>query len=406
MFSLKYIDSELKNEARNLKRDTKRISKSCVRKGLFSLTADERAMVAILMTAVDKQLAESRRYFAAANSAHGFYSCFPDIFSPGRLKKIYIVKGGPGTGKSTFMRKAASAAAGAGENVDYYYCSSDTSSLDGIVLLRSEIAILDGTAPHMTDPIYPGAVEEIINMGDFFNTAELRSHTADIKELNAQCAACHRRAAHYLYAANEIRTALRQRIEEALKRDKMEAAAARILHRLRSPEAGEDTVRFTSAIGTKGIVHFDTARLGADYLYQITDKRGAACFFLDCIKKLTDGTRRMIYPYPLNPEETEEIGFPEGKAVFTTDRYDSGKLPESGTNIINMERFLDHETIAAHKQKIRFSERCFDAMMEGALESLSEADRHHNALEKIYVSAMDFEAQTQFTEYFIKNSIH
>ena len=71
-----------------------------------------------------------------------------------------------------------------------------------------------------------------------------------------------------------------------------------------------------------------------------------------------------------------------------------------------MERFLDHETIAAHKQKIRFSERCFDAMMEGALESLSEADRHHNALEKIYVSAMDFEAQTQFTEYFIKNSIH
>ena len=70
-----------------------------------------------------------------------------------------------------------------------------------------------------------------------------------------------------------------------------------------------------------------------------------------------------------------------------------------------MDRFLDRETLAAHKQKLRFSERCFDAMMEGALESLAEADRHHNALEKIYVSAMDFKAQTQYTEYFIKKFI-
>lgn len=55
-----------------------------------------------------------------------------------------------------------------GESVEYYYCSSDTSSLDGIVLKHSGTAILDGTSPHTTDPAYPGAVEEIINMGDFF----------------------------------------------------------------------------------------------------------------------------------------------------------------------------------------------------------------------------------------------
>lgn len=362
-------------------------------------------MVAILMTAVDKQHAESCRYFAAANSAHGFYSCFPDIFSPARLQRIFIVKGGPGTGKSTFMRKAAAAAAGAGESVEYYYCSSDTSSLDGIVLKHSGTAILDGTSPHTTDPAYPGAVEEIINMGDFFNTHELKSHTSEIKELNARCSVCHRRAAHYLHAANEIRTAVRQRLEEALKREKMSAAADRILRRLKDSEIGEENVRFTTAIGTKGIIHFDTAENGAENVYKITDKRGAAFFFTDCVKQLTSGWSRMLYPYPLDPSEAEGIGFPGMKTVFVTDRYDDEQTTADEAHIVNMDRFLDRETLAAHKQKLRFSERCFDAMMEGALEGLAEADRHHNALEKIYVSAMDFKAQTQYTEYFIKKFI-
>ena len=47
-------------------------------------------------------------WFAAANSEHGFENHFPALFSAGAgADALYIVKGGPGTGKSGLMRRVA-----------------------------------------------------------------------------------------------------------------------------------------------------------------------------------------------------------------------------------------------------------------------------------------------------------
>lgn len=42
-------------------------------------------------------------YYACANSARGFVSFFDGNIKG--LDKLYILKGGPGTGKSTLMKK-------------------------------------------------------------------------------------------------------------------------------------------------------------------------------------------------------------------------------------------------------------------------------------------------------------
>ena len=57
------------------------------------------------------------KYFAASNSGRGFVSYFDSVFSPSRFEKVYIIKGGPGTGKSYFMKSAANAAEKAGKNI-------------------------------------------------------------------------------------------------------------------------------------------------------------------------------------------------------------------------------------------------------------------------------------------------
>ena len=46
-------------------------------------------------------------FFASSNSYKGFQSYFDLIYNPKNLKKIYIVKGGPGTGKSHLMKSVA-----------------------------------------------------------------------------------------------------------------------------------------------------------------------------------------------------------------------------------------------------------------------------------------------------------
>ena len=90
---------------------------------------------------------------------------FGEIFSPDKLEKVYIIKGGPGTGKSHLIKSLAAAAKEKNYDIEYFHCSADVNSLDGIIINDIKTAIIDGTAPHVTDPKYPGAVDIIVNVG-------------------------------------------------------------------------------------------------------------------------------------------------------------------------------------------------------------------------------------------------
>ena len=61
------------------------------------------------------------KYFLAANSCEGFISCFAESYSANDNWRVYIIKGGPGTGKSSFMRYLASVAEE--RKAEYELCS-------------------------------------------------------------------------------------------------------------------------------------------------------------------------------------------------------------------------------------------------------------------------------------------
>ena len=109
-------------------------------------------------------------YFGAANGYGGFRSNFNAIFSPEELDKLFIIKGGPGTGKSTLMKKIKERYSSSASIITIL-CSSDPDSLDGILIKKNgvTIGIADGTAPHVIDAKYPGVIEEIVNLGDGFD---------------------------------------------------------------------------------------------------------------------------------------------------------------------------------------------------------------------------------------------
>ena len=50
------------------------------------------------------------RYFLGANSPQGFYSLYSELLPPETASAVYILKGGPGCGKSTLMGRVAKAA--------------------------------------------------------------------------------------------------------------------------------------------------------------------------------------------------------------------------------------------------------------------------------------------------------
>ena len=105
-------------------------------------------------------------YFPGANTPNGFHSYYDYILKSHEANRIIILKGGPGTGKSTFMKKISRHLSSLGYQTEILHCSSDPNSLDGVCSREIGFLILDGTAPHIVDPKCPGAVDEIINLGE------------------------------------------------------------------------------------------------------------------------------------------------------------------------------------------------------------------------------------------------
>ena len=144
-----------------------------------------------------------RNIFPGGNTPQGFYSYYNDILPQRKAEKIFCIKGGPGTGKSTLMKEVGNHFAEQGEDVDFLWCSSDPDSLDGIVLKKRRIALLDGTAPHVVDPQNPGAVDEILNLGEYWVSDEIRAQRGSVISCNERTSAMFQMVYGYLAAAGK-----------------------------------------------------------------------------------------------------------------------------------------------------------------------------------------------------------
>lgn len=87
------------------------------------------------------------RFFLGANTPQGFVSRFDQLADVDEGWRAFIIKGGPGSGKSTMMKKTAQRLED-DDALEMIHCSSDVDSLDGVISPKYKISIADGTPPH------------------------------------------------------------------------------------------------------------------------------------------------------------------------------------------------------------------------------------------------------------------
>lgn len=87
-------------------------------------------------------------FFLGANSKNGFYSLYDELIDAKHAETVYIIKAGPGCGKSSFMRRITDNLSKHGIDSESILCASDPDSLDGAVFSELKTAVVDGTAPH------------------------------------------------------------------------------------------------------------------------------------------------------------------------------------------------------------------------------------------------------------------
>ena len=88
------------------------------------------------------------QFYLGANAPSGFYSLYDQLIDPDQAQDVMILKGGPGCGKSSLMRKVGAAMEEQGLAVECIQCSGDPDSLDAVIIPTLATAIVDGTAPH------------------------------------------------------------------------------------------------------------------------------------------------------------------------------------------------------------------------------------------------------------------
>ena len=136
-------------------------------------------------------------FFAGVNTENGFKGYLEEYFWD--ADRLYIIKGTPGSGKSTLMKRLASDCEKKGFLVWRILCSSDPASLDGIYLPEKRTGIADGTSPHVLEPKYPLAKEILFDTGRFIDAKKLDKE--GIISLSCHKAECYKKGYGYIKAA-------------------------------------------------------------------------------------------------------------------------------------------------------------------------------------------------------------
>jgi len=319
-------------------------------------------------------------YFAAANGYLGFRSYFNKIFSPNEYKRIYILKGGPGTGKSSLMKKIKSCFCEMGVEVESILCSSDPESYDGIIIKgeNGKFAILDGTAPHETDAKIPGAVDEIVNLGVAWNRDALMNFREEIIMINERKKSHYVKAYKYLKLAGELAPikAPDCRINFQLCRDFVE----QIISDFDNKNQGRiPKIKLISSFGKEGYKTLDQSFFSVKNQISIVGNPADRTAFMDYLKN--ESIRRNVdftlFPTPLSDSITEGIYFEENDTFIST--------------AVNSENKVDISGFVSHIENDMCDSKFYDELINSSKEEFLKASRAHFELEAIYTPAMCFD---------------
>lgn len=325
-------------------------------------------------------------FFASANGGNGFKSYFDSVFNSKKFTKVFILKGGPGTGKSTFMKKVASFAEKEGLNYEIYLCSSDINSLDGVIVKNGNrsICVLDGTAPHQRDTEIPGAVDELINLGEAWDSTALESYRDKIESLNSK------KQAHYKNAYDNLKNSaffdrnIVAEIKKIFDYKKCQTACNDILGALSSYECGSAETKLISSFSKDGYQRLNTLNETCDNVYSVFGKYGEDLLFLSELSELAKerGIKITKFSSPFDESLTEAVSFEGVNLTLLADN--SGKIIYDAADFCHIDSPSDFE------KRFLILRGSADMYRSLAQDELLLASKYHFELEEVYSSAINF----------------
>lgn len=324
----------------------------------------------------------------------GFISCFDHLLPEADIRRMVILKGGPGVGKSTFMRRVHAALCADGQEATLYFCSGDPDSLDAIAIPHLGLVMLDGTAPHVVDPVIPGARDGILNLGDHLNEDAMRPRLPHIRACMADHAACSRRARACLRAASALTRDNAATVASLIDPVRLSQMTRALIHAVlseaRPVPAGAPTIRpvITDAVTPKGELCFIAENAQPRVIRLVHHwAMDPTCV----LRELSAAVRAAGYPVEehlgvTSPGSLRHLSIPALSTLVTT----SDLLPSEQT--FDFSACLSAGGLLRHECALEQGRAGVKLHIHRAVSALAQAKQLHDELETFYVPNMDFDA--------------
>jgi hypothetical protein len=179
-------------------------------------------------------------------------------------------------------------------------------------------------------------------------------------------------------------------LKKYIKWDRLDAESAKLISEIKPSSKGGFKVRLTSSMGMRGRVSFDSFKDISQKEIKICDRFGLGYLYLDSIRREAErfGASITVSYHPLFAGRIDELIVGD-EILFTLDAR--------GDETHIFDHIPDGET--DHVEKLRMDMKLYE---EKAKEWLRRASDIHFEIEKLYISAMDFDKKEAFTADFIK----
>ncbi len=354
-----------------------------------------------------------KNYFAGGNTARGFHNLFDSNLQG--LNRLFILKGGPGTGKSSLMKKVGEKWIEKGYDIEYLHCSSDHNSIDGVIITALKVGIVDGTAPHVIEPKAPGAVEEYINLGEAWDAKALAAQKAAIERLTAQVSEAFEKAYATFREALEIHDEWEKIYIDSMDFQKADQLTNKLMEsffgKMKLNKQPDVRHRFLGAATPAGAVDFIpnlTEEIPKRYFLKGRPGSGKSTMLRKLAAAAVErGVDVEVYHCGFDPDSLDMLIFRElGIAIFDSTAPHEYFPSRDGDEIIDMyEILIEQGTDEIFADAISKISANYKNKMADATEYLAKAKELRDELEAIYIAAMDFTVVTEIQNK-IEQEIH
>lgn len=125
-----------------------------------------------------------RHYFAEGMTTRGYISLLPNMMPS--WQRVYVLLGGPGTGKSTLIKVIGLELLDRGYNIDFLRSARDPDSMVGFIVPQMELAMLDAIEVSPLRWRAPGVIERFIDFNIFCDEQKLENQRDSIREIESR----------------------------------------------------------------------------------------------------------------------------------------------------------------------------------------------------------------------------